>query len=52
MSYLEYRVQTVPSGLRKVLYLNWPLIVLVTAVACIGFVMLYSVAGGSKICWG
>ena len=51
MSYLEYRVQTVPSGLRKVLYLNWPLIVLVTAVACIGFVMLFSVAGGSFSPW-
>jgi rod shape determining protein RodA len=51
MSYLEYRVQTVPSGLRKVLFLNWPLIVLVTAVACIGFVMLYSVAGGSFSPW-
>ena len=28
MSYLEYAVKTVPSGLRKVLYLNWPLILL------------------------
>ena len=51
MSYLEYRVQTVPSGLRKVLFLNWPLIVLLTAVAFIGFVMLYSVAGGSFSPW-
>ncbi len=51
MSYLEYRVQTVPSGLRKVLFLNWPLILLLTAVACIGFVMLYSVAGGSFSPW-
>jgi hypothetical protein len=25
MSYLEYSVKTTPTGLRKVLYLNWPL---------------------------
>ncbi len=51
MSYLEYRVQTVPSGFRKILYLNWPLILLITAVACFGFLMLYSVAGGSMTPW-
>jgi rod shape determining protein RodA len=37
MSFLEYRVKTAPTGLRKVLYLNWPLVVLVTAVASVGF---------------
>ena len=31
MSYLEYRVQHTPRGLRKVLHLNWPLTVRVTA---------------------
>ncbi|MDJ0823040.1 MAG: rod shape-determining protein RodA [Paracoccaceae bacterium] len=51
MSYLEYSVKTVPSGWRKFLYLNWPLIVLLTAVASIGFLMLYSVAGGSFSPW-
>ncbi len=51
MSYLEYRVRTVPSGFRKILFLNWPLILLLTAVACIGFLMLYSVAGGSMTPW-
>ncbi len=51
MSYLEYRLRTVPSGFRKILYLNWPLILLITAVACIGFLMLYSVAGGSMLPW-
>ncbi|MEE9387002.1 MAG: rod shape-determining protein RodA [Paracoccaceae bacterium] len=51
MSYLEYRVRTVPTGFRKILYLNWPLVLLVTAVACIGFMMLYSVAGGSYSPW-
>ncbi|MGB5557266.1 MAG: rod shape-determining protein RodA [Paracoccaceae bacterium] len=51
MSYLEYNVTSVPSGLRKVLYLNWPVIVLLMTVAGIGFVMLYSVAGGSLMPW-
>ena len=51
MSYLEYSVKTVPSGWRKVLYLNWPLILLLTAVACIGFLMLYSVADGRLDRW-
>ena len=30
MSFLEYRVKQAPTGLRKVLYLNWPLVVLVS----------------------
>lgn len=51
MSYLEYRVQTVPTGFRKILFLNWPLVLLITAVACVGFMMLYSVAGGSLSPW-
>ncbi len=51
MSYLEYTVKTVPAGLRKVLYLNWPLVILLTAVAGVGFLMLYSVAGGSFSPW-
>ncbi|MBT8473967.1 MAG: rod shape-determining protein RodA [Alphaproteobacteria bacterium] len=51
MSYLEYNVKTVPAGARKVLYLNWPLILLLTAVASIGFLMLYSVAGGRLDRW-
>ncbi|SHJ01306.1 cell elongation-specific peptidoglycan biosynthesis regulator RodA [Shimia gijangensis] len=51
MSYLEYSVKTVPTGLRKVLFLNWPLIVLLTSVAGVGFMMLYSVAGGSFSPW-
>ena len=52
MSYLEYTVKTTPSGLRKILYLNWPLALLLTAVAGVGFLMLYSVAGGSFQPWG
>ncbi|MFY9240922.1 MAG: rod shape-determining protein RodA [Roseovarius sp.] len=52
MSYLEYTVKTTPSRLRKILYLNWPLALLLTAVAGVGFLMLYSVAGGSFQPWG
>ena len=51
MSYLEHSVKSVPAGVRKILYLNWPLTVLLIAVASIGFLMLYSVAGGSFTPW-
>jgi len=51
MSYLEYSVKTVPTGARKLFYLNWPLIILLISVASIGFLMLYSVAGGSWTPW-
>ncbi len=51
MSYLEHTVKHTPVGLRKVLFLNWPIVILLTAVASIGFLMLYSVAGGSFSPW-
>ncbi|MCV2874787.1 rod shape-determining protein RodA [Rhodobacteraceae bacterium XHP0102] len=51
MSFSLYQINTVPSGWRKVLYLNWPLVLLLSIVACIGFMMLYSVAGGSMEPW-
>ncbi|WP_212525313.1 rod shape-determining protein RodA [Actibacterium sp. MT2.3-13A] len=51
MSYLEYSVKQVPSGWRKVIHLNWALVLLLTAVAGVGFMMLYSVAGGSFSPW-
>ncbi len=51
MSYLEYNVKHVPTGPRKILYLNWPLVLLISAVAGVGFLMLYSVAGGSFSPW-
>lgn len=50
MSYLEYRVRSVPRGFRKILHLNWALILLLIAVASIGIIMLYSV-GGSFSQW-
>ena len=40
-----------PRRLAQGFYLNWPLVVLLTAVAGIGFLMLYSVAGGSFSPW-
>jgi len=51
LSFLEYRVKTAPTGLRKVLHLNWALVVLVTAVSAIGFLVLYSIAGGRIELW-
>jgi rod shape determining protein RodA len=51
MSYLEYHAKSTPTGLRKIFYLNWPLVLLLSAAAGIGFLMLYSVAGGSFTPW-
>jgi rod shape determining protein RodA len=51
MSYLEYTVKHVPTGFAKILHLNWPLTILLTAVSGVGFLMLYSVAGGSFNPW-
>lgn len=51
MSYLEYTVKRMPTGLSKVVHLNWALVLLIVAVACTGFVMLYSIAGGALRPW-
>ena len=51
MSFLEYRVKFAPTGIRKILYMNWPLVVLIIAVASVGFLMLYSIAGGNLDIW-
>lgn len=51
MSYLEYRVQTIPTGWRKIFHLHWPLILVLIAISGIGFLMLFSVAGGSFSPW-
>jgi rod shape determining protein RodA len=40
-----------PSPLLKLLDLHWPLLLAVTAISSIGFLMLYSVAGGSLDPW-
>ena len=51
MSFLDHRLKEAPSGLRKVLHLNWPLVVLIIAVASVGILMLYSIAGGDFDVW-
>ncbi|MEK6216426.1 MAG: rod shape-determining protein RodA [Boseongicola sp.] len=51
MSFLEYQVKTVPQGARKILHANWALVLLLTAVSCVGFLMLTSVAGGDVSRW-
>ncbi len=51
MSFLEYNVKSTPTGWQKILHLNWALALLLVSVACVGFLMLYSVAGGSFSPW-
>ena len=51
MSFLEYNVKSTPTGWRKIFHLNWALALLLVSVACVGFLMLYSVAGGSFDPW-
>ena len=48
MSFLEYRVKTAPTGFGKVLALNWALVLVVTAVAAIGWLMLSASAVPSQ----
>lgn len=47
----QINAKPVPTGLSKVFHLHWPLMLVVIAVCCFGFVMLYSVAGGSIDPW-
>ncbi|WP_283178684.1 rod shape-determining protein RodA [Gemmobacter sp. 24YEA27] len=51
MAFFENRLKQAPTGIRKVLYLNWQVIVLVTAVSAVGILMLWSVAGGDFNLW-
>jgi len=51
MSYLEYRAKAIPTGFRKIFFMNWGLVLLLVAAAAIGFLMLYSVAGGQWDPW-
>jgi rod shape determining protein RodA len=51
MSYLDYNLGAVPTGWRKVLYINWALVFLLIAISSIGFLMLYSIAGGQLDTW-
>ena len=51
MSFLEYRVKFAPIGFAKVFYVNWGLYLLISACAAIGWLMLYSIAGGDMQVW-
>ena len=51
MSFLEYRLKSVPTGISKLFYIHWALILVITAVAAIGWLMLYSIAGGTIDTW-
>ena len=51
MSYLDYSVRKVPTGFERVSYVNLPILILVIAISVIGFLMLFSVAGGSLEPW-
>lgn len=51
MSFLEYRLKLTPSGFAKIFYLNWALILVLTAIAAIGWLMLYSISGGDINQW-
>ena len=51
MSYLEYSAGFVPTGPRKLLYVNWALVLLLIAVSSTGLLMLYSISGGNADLW-
>ena len=51
MSYLDYSVRRIPTGFQRLAYINLPIIVILITVAAIGFMMLFSVAGGSTEPW-
>ncbi len=51
MSSVEFNGDNAPTGPGKILFLNFTLMLLLFAVAGLGFLMLYSVAGGSLTPW-
>ncbi len=51
MSFVDSQGKKLPAGMAKILHINWPIVVLIIAVACTGFMVLYSVAGGSLDPW-
>ena len=51
MSYLDYSVRRIPTGFHRLAYVNLPIIVILITIATIGFMMLFSVAGGSTEPW-
>jgi len=51
MSFITEEYNGIPTGFRKILYFHWPLALLLIAVSCIGFLMLFSVSGGNFSKW-
>jgi rod shape determining protein RodA len=51
MSFFENRTATAPTGLAKLLHFHWPLVLVVCAIATLGWLMLYSIAGGDFARW-
>ena len=51
MTWLSEGSRPAPTGISKILHINWSLALLLTAVACAGFLMLYSVADGDISVW-
>ncbi|MSU88097.1 rod shape-determining protein RodA [Rhodobacteraceae bacterium 2CG4] len=51
MTFLDRSQRQTPTGLTKLLHMNWALVVLLTAISAAGFLMLYSVADGSFDPW-
>lgn len=51
MTFFDQFLTVSPTGFRKIFFFNWPLVLLLGAVASIGFLMLYSIAGGSYEPW-
>lgn len=51
MTFLDRSYRATPTGMSKLLHVNWALVLLICTVAAIGFGMLYSVAGGTLDPW-
>ncbi|MEO0912236.1 MAG: rod shape-determining protein RodA [Pseudomonadota bacterium] len=51
MTFLDQANRGIPSGFSKFLHMNWALTLLLVTIASVGFLMLYSVAGGSYDPW-
>jgi rod shape determining protein RodA len=51
MSFFENRTASAPTGLAKLLHFHWPLVLVICAIATLGWLMLYSIAGGDFSRW-
>ena len=51
MSFISPQYDSIPTGGRKFFYFHWPLLLLITAAAGIGIMMLFSVSGGEFARW-